>query len=256
MYSCTECGRCSSHCPATISGKALAPRQLLLEPARLSVRARGRGARDRRRRQRRRRRQAVADRREHRRRAPDPRRGALGLHDLPRLRGGLPGADRVRRQDRRHAPPPGAGGVALPGRADPHLQGDGDAGQPVGHRRVDARRLGRRARHPDHRREARRRVPLLRRLRRLVRRPQQADDAGRGQDPQAGGRRLRHPRRRGAVQRRDRAPHRQRVPLPDHGADGGRGARQLQGAARSSPTARTASTRSRTTTRSSAATTR
>src|SRR5262249_60456384 len=30
MYSCTECGRCSSHCPATLSGKTLAPRQLLL----------------------------------------------------------------------------------------------------------------------------------------------------------------------------------------------------------------------------------
>ena len=30
MYSCTECGRCSSHCPATMSGKSLAPRQLLL----------------------------------------------------------------------------------------------------------------------------------------------------------------------------------------------------------------------------------
>ena len=30
MYSCTECGRCSSHCPATLSGKELAPRQLLL----------------------------------------------------------------------------------------------------------------------------------------------------------------------------------------------------------------------------------
>ncbi|MFI5395630.1 MAG: (Fe-S)-binding protein [Candidatus Binatia bacterium] len=31
MYSCTECGRCSSHCPATMSGKELAPRQLLLD---------------------------------------------------------------------------------------------------------------------------------------------------------------------------------------------------------------------------------
>ena len=30
MYSCTECGRCSSHCPATFSGKELAPRQLML----------------------------------------------------------------------------------------------------------------------------------------------------------------------------------------------------------------------------------
>lgn len=30
MYSCTECGRCSQMCPATASGKPLAPRQLLL----------------------------------------------------------------------------------------------------------------------------------------------------------------------------------------------------------------------------------
>ena len=31
MFSCTECGRCSSQCPATATGKALAPRQLLLD---------------------------------------------------------------------------------------------------------------------------------------------------------------------------------------------------------------------------------
>src|SRR5262245_28395079 len=31
MYSCTECGRCSSQCPATASGKPLAPRQFLLD---------------------------------------------------------------------------------------------------------------------------------------------------------------------------------------------------------------------------------
>jgi Fe-S oxidoreductase len=30
MFSCTECGRCSSQCPATATGKPLAPRQLLL----------------------------------------------------------------------------------------------------------------------------------------------------------------------------------------------------------------------------------
>jgi Fe-S oxidoreductase len=30
MFSCTECGRCSSNCPATATGKPLAPRQLLL----------------------------------------------------------------------------------------------------------------------------------------------------------------------------------------------------------------------------------
>jgi Fe-S oxidoreductase len=31
MYSCTECGRCASHCPATMTGKELAPRQMLLD---------------------------------------------------------------------------------------------------------------------------------------------------------------------------------------------------------------------------------
>ena len=31
MFCCTECGRCSSNCPATLSGKPLAPRQLLLD---------------------------------------------------------------------------------------------------------------------------------------------------------------------------------------------------------------------------------
>jgi Fe-S oxidoreductase len=31
MFSCTECGRCSSQCPATATSKPLAPRQLLLD---------------------------------------------------------------------------------------------------------------------------------------------------------------------------------------------------------------------------------
>ncbi len=31
MYTCTECGRCSVECPATATGKALAPRQMLLD---------------------------------------------------------------------------------------------------------------------------------------------------------------------------------------------------------------------------------
>jgi len=30
MYTCTECGRCSAQCPATATGKPLAPRQMLL----------------------------------------------------------------------------------------------------------------------------------------------------------------------------------------------------------------------------------
>ena len=31
MYSCTECGRCSTQCPATATGKTLAPRQFLID---------------------------------------------------------------------------------------------------------------------------------------------------------------------------------------------------------------------------------
>ena len=31
MYSCTECGRCAAQCPATATGKPLAPRQFLLQ---------------------------------------------------------------------------------------------------------------------------------------------------------------------------------------------------------------------------------
>ncbi len=30
-YSCTECGRCSAHCPATITGKALSPRWIMMK---------------------------------------------------------------------------------------------------------------------------------------------------------------------------------------------------------------------------------
>ncbi len=157
MYTCTECGRCSSNCPATMTGKPLAPRQLLLESARLPLRAPERAAQrqaaERRvaeRRRRRRRRAAERPRafgaEPDRRRQRHPRRGAVELQHLPRLRGGLPGDDRVRRQDRRHAPQPGPGGGALPRRADAHLQGHGDAVEPVGPRPGEARRVDRGAR--------------------------------------------------------------------------------------------------------------
>jgi hypothetical protein len=42
---------------------------------------------------------------------------ALGLHDLPRLRGAVPGHDQLRRQDRRHAPKPRLGEGRVPPRA-------------------------------------------------------------------------------------------------------------------------------------------
>ena len=42
MFSCTECGRCSSNCPATATNKPLAPRQLLLDLRDYLYRASGR----------------------------------------------------------------------------------------------------------------------------------------------------------------------------------------------------------------------
>jgi len=82
MYSCTECGRCASHCPATMSGKQLAPRQLLLnlrdylyerEGEMLALKPAGGTARRR------------DGRGEHRRRAAHSRRGAVGVYYVPGL---------------------------------------------------------------------------------------------------------------------------------------------------------------------------
>ena len=52
------------------------------------------------------------------RRHRDPVRRGLGLRDLRRVRRGLPGPHRARRQDRRAAPEPRARGLALPAGAD------------------------------------------------------------------------------------------------------------------------------------------
>ena len=49
-------------------------------------------------------------------RGGDPRSGALGLRDLPRLHGRLPRVHRARAEDRGHAPPPGDGGEPHPAR--------------------------------------------------------------------------------------------------------------------------------------------
>ena len=96
-------------CPATRPASRSAPRQLLLD-LRDYLYATGRG-------------REAARANAKARRAPRSAElvGDDVIHDelwactLPRLRGGVPGDDRVRRQDRRHAPPPGAGGGALPG---------------------------------------------------------------------------------------------------------------------------------------------
>ena len=75
------------------------------------------------------------------RRHGHPVRRGLGLRDLRRVRRGLPGPHRARRQDRRPAPEPGPRGEPLPERADRRVPGDGEPGQPVGPAVVGAARL-------------------------------------------------------------------------------------------------------------------
>ena len=227
MYTCTECGRCSSNCPATLTGKPLAPRQLLLEPPRLPLRDPGRADREARRCAEAGRGRGAARGRQERRRRRErhPRRGAVELQRLPRLRGGVPGHDRVRRQDRRHAPPPGPGGGALPDRADPRLQGHGERSRIRGASAPRSATPGPRASRsrssawptsptpststtsaaaaPSTTATRRRRISFAKILKKA------------GID-------FAHLRQGGALQRRLRAPPRQRVPLPEHGADAGR----------------------------------
>ena len=75
------------------------------------------------------------------RRHRDPVRRGLGLRDLRRVRRGLPGPHRARRQDRRAAPEPRPRGLALPAGADRRVPGDGGPGQPVGPAGLDPARL-------------------------------------------------------------------------------------------------------------------
>ena len=107
-----------------------------------------------------------------------------------------------------------------------------------------------------HRRQARRRVPVLGRLRGIVRRAREDDRRRAVEDPPGGRGGLRHPRHRGEVHRRSRA-------AGSATSTSSRSARRRTSrcsrsttCARSSRRARTASTRSPTSTRISAATTR
>ena len=99
LYACTECGRCQSVCPAWNTGKPLSPKLLIMNlrdhlleegPGRPAGAGRGRDARPG---------GAGAGRRRRRRR--------VVVHDVRRVRAGVPRGHRARRHDRR--PPPGAG---------------------------------------------------------------------------------------------------------------------------------------------------
>ena len=137
-FTCTECGRCQDACPANATGKPLNPKAFIMGIREMAVEAEHGidlipnspivrdayglddtppdadppGPPDRRRR--------------------DPVRRRLGLRHLRRLRRGLPGAHRARRQDRRAAPEPRPRGLALPERADRRVHEHGAGGQPVG----------------------------------------------------------------------------------------------------------------------------
>ena len=173
------CGRCTSVCPAHATGKPLDPREIVLKTGEVMA-ATGTPA------------GLAADRRRprdhHRRRLAvraDHARGGVGLHVVQGVRRDLPGQHRDPRQDPRHAALPVADGVELPDRARQRLPVDGEQRQPVGHEPERPGRVGRRSSTAstivDGSRAVRARVPLLGRLRRLLRRQEPEGHPGHGQ---------------------------------------------------------------------------
>ena len=200
---CTICGRCTSVCPAHATGKPLDPREIVLKVGEVMA-ATGSPTvsppvgTDR----------EITDRRQLAVRAHHLRR-AVGVHVVQGVRRDLPGQHRDPRQDPRHAPVQVADGERLPDRARQHVPVDGELVERVRHESGRARRLGVDARRRRDRRPGcavRARVPLLGRLRRLVRRPQQEDEPRDGEAHAARQARLRDPRPERAVHRRLGAP--------------------------------------------------
>ena len=159
-YACTECGRCNAVCPAHATGKPLQPMKVLHD---LKVNLRDRNGtdilrfRDAKGRplpekaeeeaafepktplvskpeiDREKPGAVRADGAYAAGRRAGPRGRALGLHDLRRLRPGLPGPDRLgARRPHRPAPEPRDDGVRVPAGGHDRLQGHGGAGQPLG----------------------------------------------------------------------------------------------------------------------------
>ena len=221
-FACTECARCTNFCPAYNTGKPLSPMQVVhdlrddLRFAHARPRAARRAAR------------ALPARRVGRgaarrggqaahRRAHDRGR-AVGVHDLRRLPGGLPGLHRSAREDPADAPEPGARAGEGPAGSRAHVHQPRAQRQPLGHRRGQAHGLGRGHERADAGRQARRRVPAVGRLRGRVRRPDQEADARAGRGPARGRRRLRGAGPGGRLHGRSGAPLRQRDAVPDAGA--------------------------------------
>ena len=107
---------------------------------------------------------------------------AVGVHDLRRLPGGLPGLHRAPAEDPPDAPEPGARAGEGAARAGAHVPQPRAQQQPVGHRRRQAHGLGEGLDVPTIEDKPEPRVPPVGRLRRRVRRPHHQADAraGRG----------------------------------------------------------------------------
>ena len=137
-FTCTECGRCQQACPAWNTGKPLNPKHFIMGIRHMSIDAEHGidiipnspivretyGLEDTSP-------SAVGARRADRRQR-DPVRRGLGLRDLRRVRRGVPGAHRARRQDRRAASEPRARGEPVPDRADRAFRAMENQGNPWG----------------------------------------------------------------------------------------------------------------------------
>ncbi len=151
-----------------------------------------------------------------------PRGGGLAMHHLRLVRGGLPGADRARRQHRRDPAQPRPRGEPLPEGAQRRLPQHGDRRQPMGPAEELQAGLGEGDGRPGpgcggrwhHQRFAPGR-PLLGGMRGRLRRPQPKGRPRHGRPPEAGRCALRRPRAARDLQRRPGAAGGQRVPLPD-----------------------------------------
>ena len=124
---CTICGRCTSVCPANITGKPLDPREIVFKtgevmaatghPPRVARRSASRTG------------IVIESERVLDRVQPEE---VWSCTIVQGVRRDLPGEHRDPRQDPRHAPVPGAHGIELPHGAGQGLHGHGEPGQPMG----------------------------------------------------------------------------------------------------------------------------
>ena len=221
-YNCTECGRCTSRCPANMSGKELDPKMLILH---LQERIMEEGP-------------VLARRGDGRRARGGAREPLVGdvIHDnvlwacttcrwcvdaCPVFIEHVPKIVDMRRllvltESR------------FPAELQPafrNMETNGNPFQMSWQTRADWAAGPRR---PRDERRPRGRVSLLGRLLRLLRRAQQEGRARLVQAPAGGAGRLRHPRQRGALHGRAGAAPRPRVPLPDPGPGQRRDAQAVQ----------------------------